>query len=405
MYSLYLPSSQLQDLTAQLQQVQRAEEELPGNISDLADKLDGCIEVDIDEPDASVVHAGLDRSGRKAVEEIAKQVETAAGEIGEVQRMLIEQIGIIFKHYIRVQSRPETEPSPDNLQEQFEAYIDKDLRGLSVYEWKDALEFLPASSVLSQVFTHWTPEMCRRLGWWDYIENKMKLANATGRAAVDSFMRGDDIDPAWRETILENIKRGPESEALLRKMAGACAVAYAMKAPTDSFMGWTRKQWYKHITSLDLTPEYSSSLIATLIRPPEKVGEATPESVQKTIMARFRRLFFLDPEFAKKTFGLFAPGKGEDQAVLIPTDSATNDLKQIFARATAAFHSNFKTRLSLGQNLSNFFSGLDQALEKAGISTPRGYADLFHELRTELQLGAEVSARLKQNCGASIPKM
>lgn len=406
--SKYLPSSQVQDLVVQYQKLAAAKDELP-DVRNIAQDIEDYIEVSID-GEGVVESVGLADGAVRTLDGVEKAVSSTQEALNDILESVSQSLTAIFKEYIQTITRPAREDQPQDLEEQFEEYIAQDLRSMTIWDWEDALPLIPSASKAELFLTYMTPATAGNLGWLDRIKEELGRSSTTIEGVMFAFNHSTPIDPAWKEYVLPNLKKGWEGKNYLAELAGRCAVNQAVNAPTPHIMGMSHKEWYEHITSLEIQPEFNYYGLASLLRLSDKARSSDPDSAQKTVFSRLRRLMFLDPENSKKRFAVFAPGEKQGDEVKLTAVSGNNKLKKDYETsdflemASQAFIGTRYNKQSLGQNMALVLRALDEELERAGLSPQRPYSELFHELRTEIQLGPELSKRLADE-SPSIPKM
>lgn len=363
-----------------------------GDLSSIVSSMSEHIEVDID-GEADVVHTGFDSGAHKYVDDVEKQISEAREEFFSVFEEMRGDLLDVFEEYVVHNARQWDQPQGNDTQEHIEWHFHEDFCSMSEHDWKGVEDILPPSQVLGVILRHWDVQRAKQLSWFPRVEKMLATAHASSTLLNHSLLSEKGFaDQEWVDLMLPHLMKGYNSKKTMGNLLARCATRHASGRPGKEFMSKSYHHWYKTLRSLGIEPQYNTLLLSSLFDVSDNSQAAQDVSAnQKLIMARFRRLLFLDPETSRKFFSLFSAGQAGSMQAAPISISATNDqesfVSQAMKAASRALMAQNASPHSLGTKISSVLAGLDSCFYNQDISPPVSYSEIMYQMRSELEVG------------------
>lgn len=396
----FMPSHRLPQLFFYCQMLLEASEALPteSDLSSAVSSISEHIEVDLD-GEADIVHTGLGNGAYKCVDEVERQISRTRDGLSSAFEEMRGELLEIFEQYVIHNAREWKEPGDNDTQEHLEWHFHEDFLSISEHDWKGLEDVVAPHYILSVVLQHWDVERARQLSWLPRIEKIMAQAHASSEVFSRHMLSEKGFaDPQWVDMMLPHLTKGYNSENTMGNLVARCATWHAANRNGAGFMSKSYHHWYKTLTGLGIEPKYNALLVSSLFDVSEKSQAAQDSSAnQKLIMARFRRLLFLDPEASRKHFSLFAPGQpGPNQPPPMSISPSVEDddfISKAMEAARWALSNQNSAPQSLGAKISSVLAALDSCFSNKGIFLETSYSELMHEMRSELEVGHKIKQK------------
>lgn len=409
--SYFLPSNRVPQIINQCQVLIDIDQTLPteSDLSSMISNVEGHIEVEV-EGDGEVVYMGLDSQVHKVSNDVDKRLSDVSGNIHDVINELGGELAVIFEEYVRHNAIQDSDPPSENdTQEHVEWYFREDYLSMSESDWRDIEKLLPPSKVLDVIIQNWSVDQAKRLSWFSRVESLLAMPHTSSAVFSSHLISENGIpDPQWLEHLLPNLNHGYKSQKTLGNLAAICSIRHALNVPGQGFMSKKYHQWYQCLSEMGAEPDFNANSVSSVFDVSKKAkASLSIKDNQKLIMARLRRLLFLDPEKSKKHFSLFAPGDGRPEIITLSISTQSLKEEEVIQKAMSMTAQNLRrpnlNKKSLGTQISEVLTSLDTFLSKNNLLPEKSYSEIFHKMRSELEIGPELSKR--QDLPSTPPKL